>query len=107
MLGLQWLVHLFVEFFFEMEIILFHCCPQHVYYFLLAVVTDIEVYFLDTGYYICGFYKNPRSIEALQNAIRRVISSIAVDELQKVSHNLFMRCEACLQAEGGQFQHLL
>jgi hypothetical protein len=27
---------------------------------------------------------------------------IAVDELQKVSHNLFMRCEACLQAEGGQ-----
>jgi hypothetical protein len=37
----------------------------------------------------------------------RVIGSIAVDELQKVSHNLFMRCEACLQAEGGQFQHLL
>jgi hypothetical protein len=37
----------------------------------------------------------------------RVIASIAVDELQKVSHNLFMRCEACLQAGGGQFQHLL
>jgi hypothetical protein len=33
--------------------------------------------------------------------------SIAVDELQKVSHNLFMRSEACLQAEGGHFQHLL
>jgi hypothetical protein len=31
----------------------------------------------------------------------------AVDELQKVSHNLFMGGEACLQAEGGQFQHLL
>jgi hypothetical protein len=27
------------------------------------------------------------------------IGSITVDELQKVSQNLFMRCEACLQAE--------
>jgi hypothetical protein len=27
------------------------------------------------------------------------LGSIAVDELEKVSHNLFMRCEACLQAE--------
>jgi hypothetical protein len=35
-----------------------------------------------------------------------VIASIAMDELQKVSHNLFMRCEAYLQAEGGQFQHV-
>jgi hypothetical protein len=33
--------------------------------------------------------------------------SNAMDELQKVSHNLFMRCEAYLQAEGGQFQHVL
>jgi hypothetical protein len=38
---------------------------------------------------------------------KNVIASIAVDELHKVSHNLFMRCEACLQAEGGPFQHLL
>jgi hypothetical protein len=53
------------------------------------------------------YKNNPRSVEALQNEITRVIGSIAVDELQKVSHNLFMRCEACLQAEGGQFQHLL
>jgi N-acetylmuramoyl-L-alanine amidase CwlA len=35
------------------------------------------------------------------------VVSTAVDKLQKVSHNLFMRCEACLQAEGGHFQHLL
>jgi hypothetical protein len=31
---------------------------------------------------------------------------IAVDELQKVSHNLFMQCEACLQVEGGQSHFL-
>jgi hypothetical protein len=37
----------------------------------------------------------------------RMIATITMDELQKVSHNLFMQCEACLQAEGGPFQHLL
>jgi hypothetical protein len=45
------------------------------------------------------YKNNPRSIEALQNEITRVIGSIAVDQLQKVSHNLVMRCEACLRAE--------
>jgi hypothetical protein len=53
------------------------------------------------------YKNNPRSIEALQNGITSVTGSMAVDELQKVSHNLVMRCEACLQAEGGQFQLLL
>jgi hypothetical protein len=57
----------------------------------------------------CHLYNknNPRSIEALQNEITRVIGSVTVDELQRMSHNLFMRCEACLQVEGGHFQHLL
>jgi hypothetical protein len=53
------------------------------------------------------YKNNPSSIEALQNEITRVIGSIVVDEVQKVSHNLFMRCEACLQAEGCYFHHLL
>jgi hypothetical protein len=53
------------------------------------------------------YKNNPRSIEALQAEITRVIGSIAMDELQRVSRNLFLRCEACLQAEGGHFQHLL
>jgi hypothetical protein len=39
---------------------------------------------------------NPRSTEALQNEITRVIGSITVDQFQEVSHNLFMGCEACL-----------
>jgi hypothetical protein len=62
---------------------------------------------------LCGNLKgkvyrnNLRTTEALQNEITRIIGSITVDQLRKVSHNLFMRCEACLQAEGGHFQHLL
>jgi hypothetical protein len=64
--------------------------------------------FLSWGNLKGKVYKNnPHSIEALQAGITRVIDSIAMDELQKVSHNLFMLCEACLKAEGGQFQHLL
>jgi hypothetical protein len=45
------------------------------------------------------YKNNPRNIEALQNQITRVIGSITMDQLQKVSQNLFMRCEACLQTE--------
>jgi hypothetical protein len=45
------------------------------------------------------YKNNARSIEALQNEITRIIGSITMDELQKVSQNLFTRCEACLQAE--------
>jgi hypothetical protein len=48
------------------------------------------------------YKNNPPSIEALQAEITWVIGSIAVDEFQKVSHNLFIQCEACLQAEGSQ-----
>jgi hypothetical protein len=53
------------------------------------------------------YKNNPRSTQALQNEITHVICPITVDQLQKVSQNLLMRCEACLQAEGGHFQHLL
>jgi hypothetical protein len=64
--------------------------------------------FLSWGNLKGKVYKNnPRSIEALQTEITRVNGSIVVDELQKVSHNLFMQGEACLQAEGGHFRHLL
>jgi hypothetical protein len=53
------------------------------------------------------YKNNPRSTEALRNEITRVIGSVTVDELQKVSQNLFRRCVACLRAEGGHFQQLL
>jgi hypothetical protein len=70
-------------------------------------------HFFTSDYYLSGNLKakvyknNPRSIEALQNEITRVIHSITVDELQRVSRNLFIRCEACLQAEGSHFQHVI
>jgi hypothetical protein len=53
------------------------------------------------------YKNNTHTSEALQNEITRVIGSIKMDQLQKVSRNLLMRCEACVQAEGGHFQHLL
>jgi hypothetical protein len=57
----------------------------------------------------CGFYlwgnlkwkvykNNPHSTEALQNELTRLIGSITVHKIQKASHKLFMRWEACLQA---------
>jgi hypothetical protein len=51
------------------------------------------------------YNNNPCSTEALQNEIACVIASITVDQLQKVSRNLFMQCEACLRVEGGHFKH--
>jgi hypothetical protein len=53
------------------------------------------------------YKNNPRSIEALQNEITRVVASVTVDELHKVSQNLFRRREARLRAEAGHFQQLL
>jgi hypothetical protein len=57
------------------------------------------------------YKNNPRSIEALQDEITRVIGSITVDELQKVSQNLFIYlCDAMrgmFASRSGHFQHLL
>jgi hypothetical protein len=52
--------------------------------------------------------KNPHSRQqvSLHSEMWGCGGLIAVDRLQKVSHNLFMQCEACLQAEGGQSHFL-
>jgi hypothetical protein len=51
--------------------------------------------------------KNPQAIQQVPlHSEMWGCGLIAVDELQKVSHNFFMRCEACLQAEGGQSHFL-
>ncbi|PNF24078.1 hypothetical protein B7P43_G04706 [Cryptotermes secundus] len=73
---------------------------------------DLTPYLSFCNFYLWGnlkgeVYKNNTSTsEALQYEITCVISSITMDKLQKVSDNLFMQCKACLQAEGGHFQHL-
>jgi RNA polymerase-binding transcription factor DksA len=53
-----------------------------------------------------GASSNPRT-EELKANIRREISNIAAENLQKVNQNLFRRCEECLRVEGQHFQHLL
>jgi hypothetical protein len=45
--------------------------------------------------------------EELKGNIRREISNIAAENLQKVNQNLFSQCEECLCVEGQHFQHLL
>jgi hypothetical protein len=59
-----------------------------------------------SGYWAKTTNQSSKIVKMLSTGTH-VIASIAVDEVHKVSHNLFMRCEACLQAEGGHFQHLL
>jgi hypothetical protein len=43
------------------------------------------------------YKNNPCTAEVLQNEVAYVIASAMEDELQKVSHNLFMCYEACLK----------
>jgi hypothetical protein len=50
---------------------------------------------------------NPRTEEEQKENIRREISNIAAENLQKVNQNLFRRCEECLHVEGQHIQHLL
>jgi hypothetical protein len=50
---------------------------------------------------------NPRTKEELTDNIRKEISNIAAENLQKVSQNLFRRFQECLRVEGEHFQHLL
>jgi RNA polymerase-binding transcription factor DksA len=54
-----------------------------------------------------GASSNPRTEEELKENIRREISHIAAENLQKVNQNLFRRCEECLRVERQHFQQLL
>ena len=64
-------------------------------------------------YYLWGYLKgkvyrnNPHTLEELKAQITRAVQCITEAELQKVSNNLFKRCEACLTADGGHFQQYL
>jgi hypothetical protein len=53
------------------------------------------------------YVNNPHSLEELQENIRHEISTIPVQQIGRVSRNIFSRCEACLEAEGRHFETLL
>jgi hypothetical protein len=53
------------------------------------------------------YSNNFRTEEKLKENIRREMSNIPAEYLQKVNQNIFPRCEACLHVEGQHFQHLL
>jgi hypothetical protein len=50
------------------------------------------------------YVNNPHTAE---ENIRRVISSISQEQLRRVFQSVLTRCEACLQAQGSHFEHLL
>jgi hypothetical protein len=54
------------------------------------------------------FYNsNPRTEKELKENIRREITNIRAEQLQRANQNLLHRCEECLRVEGQHFQHLL
>jgi hypothetical protein len=50
------------------------------------------------------YVNNPHSLEQLKENIRHEISAIPVQQLQRVSTNIFSRCEARLEAESIHFE---
>jgi hypothetical protein len=65
------------------------------------------------GFYLWGYLKgrvyeqNARNIEELKDDIRNSVRSITATELTRVYMNLLRCAQECLDADGGQFQHLL
>ena len=64
-------------------------------------------------YYLWGnlkekvYVNNPRTLQELKDNIRNEVNLISIDELQKVSQNMFTRCGVCIREGGRHFQHLL
>jgi biotin synthase-related radical SAM superfamily protein len=52
-------------------------------------------------------YSNNPQTEELKENIRREISNIPAEHLQKVNQNLFRQCKECLFVEGHHFEHFL
>jgi hypothetical protein len=52
------------------------------------------------------FKRNPRPLEELSNNIRRELSTVSGEELQRVNNVLF-RYSECIQSGGQHFQHLV
>lgn len=53
------------------------------------------------------YRKNPHSINELKDYIRQEIEAISGVELQNVVHSFIRRCQLCVAANGGHFQHRL
>jgi hypothetical protein len=49
----------------------------------------------------------PRTLQDLQNNIESEIQVITPETLHRTFRNMERRVQACLEAQGGHFQHLL
>ena len=65
------------------------------------------------NFFLCGALKGkayankPRTIQELENSIRREIAAISEDVLQATFANTKRRVQLCLDSGGEYFQHLL
>lgn len=48
-----------------------------------------------------------RSVKELKMALKRAWKTISADELRRIAENFRKRLQACIQAKGGHFEHLL
>jgi hypothetical protein len=68
----------------------------HVVWFLFAGKLENKVH-----------KRNPDTSHEVEEDIPEEISRISPVELQRVNQNVFLRCNACLRAQGKHFQHVL
>ena len=54
-----------------------------------------------------AYVNKPRTIQELENNIRREIAAISEDVLQATFANMKSRVQVCLDSDGQHFQHLL
>jgi len=54
-----------------------------------------------------AYANKPRTIQELENSIRREIAAISEDALQATFANMKRRVQLCLDSGGEHFQHLL
>ena len=64
-------------------------------------------------YFLCGHLKSvvyqnrPRNLDDLKDAITTECQRISTETLNRVKDSFIKRIDACINAEGEQFEHLL
>jgi hypothetical protein len=54
-----------------------------------------------------GYRDRPRTLNELKTAVTAFVRNISQTDLQEVSANKIKRVQACIDARGHHFQHLL
>ena len=67
-----------------------------------------ELDFFFWGYMKERIYSTPyNDFDELRNRIQEAVDSVTPEMLERVHKNFIKRCRACIQAQGGKFEHFL